>query len=132
MATFEPWLAQLAAAGKGPVTLYATRGRAWRTTITLAGNWTGATMRGQIRLEPDAAASLASFTITGPVVVGDSTQFTLSLAAGAGANSTGVLPADSAGENFIELPFDLLLTPSGGVEDLLFGGNFILIGRITE
>ena len=131
MATFDPWLAQLAAAGKGPVTLYAFRGRAFSQTITLSGNWTGATMRGQIRLEPDAATSLAAFTVTGPVIVGDATQFTISLAAGSGANSTGVLPADAAGENYIELPFDLLMTPAGGAEDTLFGGVFTLVGRIT-
>lgn len=132
MATqWDDWLRQLAAARKGPVTLYASRGRAFETTITLAADYTGSTLRGQVRAAPDAASNLASFTVSGPTVAGGQTSFVISLAAGSGANSTGVLPQDSSGEGSISLPFDLLLTPSGENEELLFGGTLVVLGRIT-
>ncbi len=130
--TFDEWLRQLGLAKKGPVRLpAATRGLAWSEPIRLSGDWTGATMAGAIRAAPDASGSaLASFTVTGPVVAGGYSTFTLALASGSGANSTGVLPADDDLDGVVELPFSLLLTPSAGAQGLLCGGVFPLLGKV--
>ena len=130
--TFDEWLRQLALARKGPLRLpAATRGLSWSEPIRLSGDWTGATLAGAIRIGPDAGgAALASFTVTGPVVADGYSTFTLSLAAGSGGNSTGVLPADDEFDGIVELPFSLLITPSGGSQQLLVGGVFPLLGKV--
>lgn len=128
---WDTWLRALAAAGKGGIRLEgASRGRAFTLLVHLAGSWTGATMRGDVRIRPDAAAALSVFTVTGPVVANGYSTFTCTLAAGTGANSTGVLPADTDLDGVEEFPFDLLLTPSGGTEELLLGGVLPVTGRI--
>lgn len=129
MTTFDEWLRGLGAAQKGPVTLpAASRGRVWNTSIALPGDWTGATLRGEIRLDPDASPALVAFTVSGPSVGGGESLFSLSLTDA----QTSSLPSDSDGDGIEYFPFDLLLTPSGGDEELLFGGTFTLLGRITE
>lgn len=132
----ESWLQRLKAAGKGGIRLDAnpaTRGRAWSMPVVLPADFTGATMRGQIRLEPDAAgAALAEFAVSGPVVADGTSTFTLSLDAGTGANSTGILPADADADGAEDFPFDILLPPDGGTEELLVGGILPVVGRITE
>jgi hypothetical protein len=129
---FDEWLRQLAAAQKGPVTFPgASRGRKYVTTVSLPGDWTGATMRAQARLRPDAAGDpIATFAVTGPVVAAGVSTFTLTLTAGAAAGSTGAFPADSDLDGVEQFAVDVLLT-SGGVEELLFGGVLPLLGRIT-
>lgn len=132
MATpFDAWLRSLAAAGKGPLTLYAARKVKFTLSVNLPGNWTGAALRGKVKDAPDNAATLATFTVTGPVVVGAISTFTVSLAAGTAANSTGVLPADPDADGVTQFAYDLLLTPSGGTEELLVGGIFELEGSVT-
>lgn len=133
MSAFDDWLGQLKASGKGPVTLYTcTRGRAFEYPFALAGDWTGATIRGQVRTAPDAAGDpIVTFTTSGPTVLGSFSVFTISLAAGTGVNSTGILPAAATGDGSAEFAFDLLITPDGGDETLLFGGVLPVIGRIT-
>lgn len=130
--TFDDWLRHLGVARKGPLRLpAATRGLAWSEPIRLSGDWTGATLAGAIRMAPDASgAALASFTITGPVVAGGYSTFTASLAAGTGANSTGILPGDDDLDGAVELPFSFLITPSGGAQQLLVGGVFPLLGKV--
>lgn len=127
------WLRALAAGGKGGFVLPpASRGRKYVFGFQAAADFTGATMRAEVRAAPDASGSpLASFSVSGPVVAAGVSTFTLMLAAGSGANSTGALPADTAGEGVIYLPVDVLLTPLGGDEELLFGASLPLIGRIT-
>ncbi len=131
--SFDEWLRQLAAGGKGGFVLSpATRGRVYNFAFRAAADFTGATMRAQVRAAPDAAGSpLATFAVTGPVVSGGFSTFTLTLAAGSGANSTGALPADGSGDGVIHLPVDVLLTPQGGAEELLFGAALPVLGRIT-
>lgn len=133
MTPFDGWLSQLAGSGKGGFTLpAASRTRKYTVGVQIPGDFTGATMRAEVRAGPDAGGSaLASFTVTGPVVAGGNSTFSLSLAAGSGANSTGVLPADAAGDGTVWLAVDVLLTPSGGTEELLFGAALPLVGRIT-
>ncbi len=129
---FDSWLRALSAAGKGPAPLAATRGRRFSDDIWLPGDWTGATVAGQVRAAPDASGSpLVTFTCPAPVVADGWSKFTLSLASGTGANSTGALPADGDGSGLASFPYDLTITPSGGVPELLLGGPFNLIGRIT-
>jgi hypothetical protein len=131
---FDDWLRALAAAQKGPATFpAASRGRAYSTTISLQGNWTGAAMRAQVRLYPDAPGTpVATFAASGPVLTSDTSgqplsTFTLSLNAAA----TAALPADSDIDGIEQFAVDVLLAPSGGAEDLLFGGVLPLLGRVT-
>ncbi|WP_288413869.1 hypothetical protein [uncultured Novosphingobium sp.] len=130
---FDEWLRQLAAAEKGPVPFKnMTRGRLWRQDIYLPGDWSGATMRAQIRLYPDAPGDpLVTCNVFGPDLVGDTTKFQLQLGAGSAGNATGALPADGSGEGVAQFAIDVLLTPAGGVEDLLFGGVVTVLGRVT-
>src|SRR5690606_29766221 len=111
--TFDEWLARLRRAKKlAPEIPPATRGRVWRQAVRLPGNWTGSTMRAQVRLYPDAPGDpLADVLATGPFVEGDTTVWSLQLAGGFAANSTGALPADSDGGGAVDLAFDVLLTP---------------------
>lgn len=132
MSQFDGWLRELAAANKGGFVTRlpdATRTLAWSTPVVLPGDWTGAVLEGTISASPDAASALATFAVSGPVVAGGTSTFTISLASGTGANTTGSLPADGTGAGFIELPYMLRLTPSGGVKDTLFGGLFPLLGK---
>jgi hypothetical protein len=129
LAAFDDWLRWLKSAKKGPVTLSATRGRAFGATIILNADYTGATLAGQIRLGPDAnGAPLESFTCSAPIVASGTTTFDISLS----DSEVASLPAAPSGDGYTELAYDLLLTPSGDTEELLFGGTFSLGGRITE
>lgn len=129
MSAFDDWLQQLAAAGRGPVVFKTcSRGRVFEYLFSLEGDWTGATIASEVRLYPDAGgAALATFNCTGPVVAGGASVFTMALT----AIETAALPAAPTGEGFIELAVDVLITPSGGDEQLLFGGTLPVIGRIT-
>lgn len=136
--TFDNWLQQLAAAGKGGSALTeidlppATRGLAWTLPITLEGDWTGATIAAAIRATPDASTALATLTMTSASYDSSTgfTAWTASLASGTGANSTGALPADTDGNGVEYFPISFLITPSGGSQSLLFGGAFILLGKV--
>jgi len=130
---FDEWLRALARGGKGPAPFrLATRGRLWRETIRLPGNWAGAATRAQIRLYPDApGAPLATCLTIGPFVEGDTTVFILQLGGGVGADSTGNLPGDPDGGGVVNFAIDVLLAPAGESEKLLFGGIFELAGRVT-
>lgn len=130
---FDDWLALLAAHGKGgsavPVSdiPLAVRGAAWAMPLVLAGNWSSATLTGAIRIAPDAAAVLASFTISGGTYDSGTgkTTWTASLASGTGANSTGVLPADGDGDGAVYLPAAFTLN-----SELLMGFAFALAGKV--
>lgn len=136
--TFDTWLRELAAAGKGGSALSsvdippATRGMAWSMPILLQGDWTGGTMAASIRSEPDAASVLVTLTVSSASYDSgtDFTTWTASLASGTGSNSTGALPADTDGDGVETFPISFLLTPSGGTESLLFGGAFTLLGKV--
>lgn len=129
MATsFDDWLAELRASGNGPVTFHARRGVVFGTNLYFPGDLTGATMRGQVRLGPDVAGTpLATFNVSAPAIVGAQSVFNVALAA---ADVTA-LPAATVGEGSATFAYDLLITLSGGNEELLWGGPFIVTGRIT-
>lgn len=131
MTDFDDWLRGLAAAQKGPVDLpAATRGMAWSVPVELDGDWTGSTLAGDIRMAPDAAMAEATYSITGPVVADGVSTFTVTLASGTGADSTGSIPADTDRDGVVKLPTAFRVTPSGGTEELLFGGTFTLLGYV--
>lgn len=138
MSSFDDWLRALAAAGKGGASVSdtempaATRGLAWSIPIVLPGDWTGAAIVGAIRSTPDASTALVDFAMTGPTydAGAGTTTWTAALAAGTGANSTGVLPADTDGDGVTELPISFLFTPSGGAQELLFGAKFTVFGKV--
>ncbi|TYC93055.1 hypothetical protein [Novosphingobium sp. BW1] len=102
-------------------------------TVSLPGDWTGATMRAEARLYPDAAGDpIATFAVVGPILDGDLSTWTLSLAAGSGADSTGAFPSDADLDGVERFAVDVLLTPSGGSEEILFGGVLPLLGSVTQ
>jgi len=129
----QTWQDGLAPAKKGPVILQAaTRRLAWTTTIRVAGlDYSAAAFVGQVRASPDSGTILASFTFGTPVFADDETTVTMSLAAGTGANSTGVLPADADMDGMEYFPFDVLITPSGGTQERFFAGLLPLSGYVT-
>lgn len=132
--TFDTWLATLAAGSKGGSAIsmpLATRGLKWETDIEIPGNWSTATLEGSVSSAPDAASSLATVTVGSASysAVDDTTTWTVSLASGTGANSTGVLPTDTDGDGVEYLPCAFYLTPSGGSKELLFGAAFALTGK---
>lgn len=129
---FQTWLTGLAAAKKGPVILdAATRNLAWSYIIRINGDYSGAAFIGQVRAAPDSDSVLVTFTIGTPDFADGVTTLTISLAAGTGANSTGALPADGDGDGMEYFPFDILITPSGAVQERLFGGLLPVSGHIT-
>ena len=133
--SFDTWLQALAAGGKGGAGIKlktATRGLKWEDDIEIAGNWSTATLEGSISASPDAASALATVTIGSPSYDSDDdvTVWTVSLAAGTGSDSTGILPSDTDGDGVEYLPIAFYLTPSGGSKELLFGAAFPLTGKV--
>lgn len=133
--TFNAWLAACAAAGKGGPRLIftAVRGQQYQAVLDLSGDWTGATLTAYVRQQPDAAGDpLVDFAVTGPVVVDVDgapwSAFTVTLASGAGADSTGALPADNDGDGVAEFPLFINLAESGGSAELLAGGIMRVLG----
>lgn len=132
---FDTWLQTLAAGGKGGSAIslkLATRGLKWEEDIELAGNWSTATLEGSISAAPDAPSPLATVSVASPVydATDDVTTWVVSLAAGTGSNSTGVLPSDTDGDGIEYLPVAFYLTPSGGSKELLFGAAYPLTGKV--
>lgn len=131
---FDDWLAQLRRARKGGVALLpAVRYHAFKQPLRLPGDWSGTTFRGQVRRHPDSATLLASFSFTSPVFDPETgkTLVTFSLAAGNGANSTGILDAPDDGSETAWFAFDVLATRPSEAEELLIGGTLPVIGRVT-
>jgi len=136
--SFDDWLQQLAAAGKGGAALAgdeiptATRGEAFSYPIVMTGDWSGATIESAIRAAPDSASALVTLTVSGATYDSGTgkTSWTASLASGTGANSTGALPTDTDGNGVEAFPISFFITPSGGDKTLLFGGPFVLLGKV--
>lgn len=136
--SFDDWLQQLAAAGKAGSALSgdeiptATRGEAFTYPIYLPGDWTGGTIEAAIRSAPDAEDVLVTLTVSSASFDADTgyTTWTASLDSGDGADSTGFLPADTDGNGVEAFPISFFFTPSGGTRGLLFGGPFVLLGKV--
>ena len=136
--TFDAWLQIHAAARKGGSALSlidvppATRGLRWQMTVSLAGNWTTGTLSGSVSASPDAASPLVTFGVTSPSYDGGTgkTTWTISLSAGTGANSTGILPSDTDGDGQEAFPMAVYLTPSGGSQELVFAAALYVSGKV--
>lgn len=123
----EEWLSALKAMGKGPLTLYAARHTTYSRTFDIEGEFVGSTLQGQIRLHPDAASSLVSFTVSGPTIAGGTTSFTISLT----EDQIEALPEADPAAGFAELTYDLHFA-ADGVRQLLIGGPFIVVQGVTD
>lgn len=126
--TFEPWLDHMDRAGKGGRALVqrGERGRTVRIVVNLDGDWTGATLRGEVRISPDAIGDpIAPIIFSPPVVVGGVSTFVGTIA------SATVFPAPAPGEEVAAFPFDLLFKPAGEEEALLIGSALEIAGRVT-
>lgn len=126
----DEWRRQLAAMNKGPLDLRVPRHAAWAQTIVLPGDFTGAVLTGQVRLYPDQpGAALVALSVAGPVVASGASTFTLSLTEA----QLEALPAATLGEGDVGFVYDLLLDPAGAAaKELLFGGDFIVVGGSTN
>ena len=132
MANNDEWLRQLAAANKRGAKLRTGRHEPFTRVISLPGDFTGAVLVGQVRLYPDAPGDpLASFTVTGPVVAGGRSKFTISLTE-AQMENPAIIPAAPAGDGEVTLVYDLLLTPLGQPRGLLMGEEFVCVGGVTN
>ena len=110
------------------MTLYCDRGVDFEKQIAIQSDLTGATLRGEVRVNPDATGSaLATFDVSAVSVVAGVSTFTLGLT----QTEVNALPASATGEGVVHLPFDLLITLSGGAEQRLFGGTFEVSGQVT-
>lgn len=136
MATpFDDWLSACRAAVRGgpDVVWHGTRGEAFPGALIIAGDWTGAVVEAVLKMMPDAAASLVTFSVGAPSLVTIDgaifTRFPVTLASGTAANSTGILPAaPAATPGVFECALIIWMTPSGGSRDLFIGGRFQLLG----
>lgn len=130
---WDAWKATLAAQNKGPHDLApATRGQYYEVAIAYPGDVTTATLTGSVRSSPDSGTALSVFTIGTPAFADGVTTWIVSLAAGTGAGSTGVLPADTDGNGVEYFLYDFLLQLSGESAERLFGGLLPVSGHITE
>lgn len=134
---FDAWLQQLAAAGKGGSALTAVdlppavRGEKWECPYVMEGDWTGAVLLVTISSAPDGSVLVTATTSSASYDSGTGfTTWTVSIASGSGANSTGSLPADVDGDGVEAFPIAFYLTPSGGTKFLLLGGAFTLLGKV--
>lgn len=128
---FPEWLGRLAKAEKGPVSLPdAVRDQAYSHLVKVQGNWSTATLTGEVRSAPDADTALLAFTIGTPTFDGSHTSWSISLSEG-WATSAG-FPADDSLTGVQYFPYDFLLKPQGGNAERLIGGLFPVSGHITE
>lgn len=126
--TFEPWLRQMAAAGKGPAAIHIDRGLPFRSRFVLNAPFPGAVISGSLLLRPDApTAPLATFATGIVTVEGDYSSFELFLT----ALQTAALPADADGDGLAHVAFDVLIQPAGGTQKRLFGGVATIAGKVT-
>ena len=140
MAGLHDWLVQLSAAGKGgldalgfALVFPARVGIKFQLNIPLPADYTGATMRGQVREYPDATTALAEFTCNNEGFSAGVTNFACTLPEGESgvANSVaslGTPPARNAAKDYV---VDFLITPAGADEELLMGGILRVLGRAT-
>lgn len=131
MTTFDPWLRQLAAAGRlAPEGLTIDRGLPFVWRFALAGDWTGADVVSSLRAEPDGFALVATFATANQGYASATGRTTFSLALTAA--QTAALPTDPAGEAVVPLAWDVIFTPSGGAAQRLFGGAATVLGKVTN
>jgi len=129
--TFDAWLRECEAAGQGgPDFVWrGLRGTAASWALVLDGNWTGATMRGILRLSPDAAGDpLVSFTVSSPTVTTVEGETTTRFAFSLTGSQINGLPADTDGDGVARFALLTWLTPSGGTESFFMGGVFTALG----
>lgn len=127
MATqYDTWLSTLGGLRADmPMTV---RGLSISHTVTYSGNVTTATLKGAVKVSPDATAELATFTVGAPAFADGVTTWAISL----NGTQTGALPADGDGDGREVFIFDFLLTLSGGTPQRIFGGLFPVSGFVTE
>lgn len=127
---WDAWLRENARSGKGGIRLdAASRGRVLKIIFNLPGDWTGAALRGEIRIAPDAVGDpIAAFAVTGPEIVAGVSTFTCRLEPADFAD----IPADGDLDGVAEFPVDFLLEPAGGDEETLLAAVLPVTGRITE
>lgn len=120
------WLRQLAADGKGGVTLPSiTRGEAYETSFTLPIDVSADAFTAALAIAPDVAP-LATFTVTVGAWDGEYTTVTLALPEA----TVDTLPVDADANGLTELVFSIQHTPSGGTESRLFAGNVYISGEV--
>lgn len=129
---YQTWLDALALGRQGGIIFpMATRQLIWEHSLRIEdADYSGSTFAAQVRAYPDSGTILATVTIGTVAYTGGNTVVPMTLAAGTGANSTGVLPADSDQDGVEYFPIDVLITTSG-VTRRLIAGLLPVTGYVT-
>lgn len=126
---FDIWLRELGAAGKLVKRgIRIDRGVPFAWSFALAGDWTSATIKSALRLNPDAGEPIEEFSCSNDGMIDEATVFTIALT----ADETGALPFDGTGEAVTRMAWDILFTPPGGDELRLLGGAASVVGEVTQ
>lgn len=131
MSNFDPWLRDLAAAGKGGVRLpqlAIDRGRAWSKILAFEADYSADAFACNLSLEPDGI-TLVSPSVAVGAYSGGVTQVTLSLTAVQTAN-LALIPEDADADGVVDLAIDVLRTPSGGEQARLLAGVVPVLGKV--
>ena len=89
----------------------------------------GAVWEGAVRLLPDAAGAVISALTITAVVQGDDTLVTVTMPAPA---TIPAVPQASYTGGLAVLYYDIHLTPSGGTEQVLVGGEFNVVAGVVQ
>jgi hypothetical protein len=135
MATqWDEWLTKLASDGKGglglkrqPQMRAIDRGLAYVYAFAVQGDRSSDAFSAAIKASPDALTSLATFDVTVGTYSAGYTPLILELT----ALETAALPSDNDANGLEQMVFDILWTPSGGVQQRLMGGIIDVSGKVT-
>lgn len=128
--TFDDWLRQLAAAGKGGVCLgRIDRGLPLSLTLAFGADWSADDFAASLRLEPDATGdALAEFTVSVGSYAEGVTPVTFTLT----QMVTSTLPEDADGNGVVTLAMDIVRLPASGLQHRIMGGTIEVLGRVTD
>ncbi len=129
----KEYAAQLRAMGAGYVPQHVGRHVPVKFSFLLQGvNYStasGAVWAGAIRLLPDAGGSVIQAFSISATVSGSDTLVVVTMAAPA---TVGGMPAARSTGEAAVLYYDIHLTPSGGVKQVLLGGEFNVIAGVVQ
>lgn len=129
---WKDWRLQLASAAKGGIEFKTMRrDLPYSLVLTFNADYSADTFDAALRLGPDTASELVSFSVSVGSYVDGWTNVTLSLTKSQVA-TVAAAASDGDLDGLAEVVFDLLHTPSGGTQQLMLGGTIPLIGKVTD
>lgn len=127
----QEYAAQLRAMGAGYVPQHAGRHVPVNFVFLLKdvnySTASGATWAGAVRTLPDASGAVLATLIITAVVQGADTLVTVT-----GAEPSTYAPAARSTGEAAQIFYDIKLTPSGGTQQVLLGGDFNVIAGVVQ